>query len=1030
MLSAKVLTNAQQAEHYFSQDNYYTSQEGFEHSAWAGKGAAALGLSGGVHREQFMELLQGKVEGQQLGKMVRNEQTGELERDHRPGVDMTFSAPKSVSLLAEVAGDERVRHAHDMAVLDALAYLERVAAQARTTTGGVTTREDTGNLVAATFRHDTSRELDPNTHTHAVIMNVTKRADGKWRSITNEELLGHIKAAGALYRSSLAERVSGLGYEIERTHPDGRWEAKGFTAEQLEHFSQRSGQIEQALEGRGKNRATATTDEKQTAALDTRKAKKDVDRGQLHAEWLSRAKDVGIDWDAIPRNKAPTFARESAAELYLRAKEAVDYATKHLSERQSSFAHKDLYRAALEFGTGRTTVQAIDKAIREARKAGTLIDTGAKMWTTRDAVTAELRMVDALQRSTGNAAAIAKSSAVQSKIAGAEKRLLKDGTIKHGLNAGQQDAAKLILGSTDRYVGVQGYAGTGKTTMLNVVRAVAEAQGYTVRGMAQSASAAETLQGETAIQSQTLESFLLERRREREKAAKQQERPASARDASKPTSRDVMGNRYLEIPGSMFRQRQLLVARGTIGNSLALAAVDKLRAMRPEGILAKAVHSHAFATAKGMVKWERANTTDHVLYRAADLASAAKGLFRREEATAPKKELWVVDEASLLGQRDVDRLMSEAERAGAKVAFVGDTRQLSAVSAGKPFEVLQARGGMQTAHMTDIHRQTTDQLKQAVTSIIERRERDAFAKLEDNLVEQKDNDGLIARIVADVRQDVAQEIKSAMDGKAPAKDTLIITALNADRQAINGGVRQALKEDGVIAGPAREAEVLVNRALTKAQASHVETYRDGDVVRFGRDYKSLGVTSGQYARVTSVEAHRGVVQLETDAGAIEWRPPKQSKVEVYRAETRELQTGDKIRFTRNDKDRGLNNGDVAYVKAIDGHKAIVQVKGKTTTLDLRQTKHWDYAYASTIHASQGKTVDATAFHIRGQSGAVFGNRAWYVGATRARDELRIYTDDKEAALKAVGREQHKASALEAIRQGREQQREHARGYSR
>ncbi len=130
MLSAKVIENAQQAEHYFSQDNYYTTEEGFEQSAWAGKGAAALGLSGGVHREQFMELLEGKVDGQELGKWVRNEETGQKEREHRPGIDLTFSAPKSVSLLAEVAGNEEVSKAHDVAVERAIAYLERVAAQA------------------------------------------------------------------------------------------------------------------------------------------------------------------------------------------------------------------------------------------------------------------------------------------------------------------------------------------------------------------------------------------------------------------------------------------------------------------------------------------------------------------------------------------------------------------------------------------------------------------------------------------------------------------------------------------------------------------------------------------------------------------------------------------------------------------------------------------------------------------------------------------------------------------------------------
>lgn len=555
MLSAHLLKGAEEAEHYFSKDNYYTTEEGFGNSEWTGKGAAALGLSGGVHREQFMELLEGKVDGQELGKWARNEKTGEMEREHRPGIDLTFSAPKSVSLLAEVAGSEEVSKAHDVAVERAITYLERAAAQARATAGGVTSREDTGNLVVAKFRHDTSRELDPQTHTHAVVLNITQRADGQWRSISNEELLGHIKAAGAYYRAELAGQLSAMGYEIERTHADGRFEVRGFTKEQLEHFSQRSGQIEQALAERGKNRQTATTEEKQIAALDTRQAKKEVDRGPLHEEWLSRAKDVGIEWDKIPRDKGVTFARESSAELYLRAKEAVDYATKHLSERQAAFSTKDLYRYAVEFGTGRTTIQAIDKAIRESKKSGDLIPIGDKQerLTTREAVTAELRMLDALERSKGAVSSVVSTNWLDAKIEAAQSRLIRDGVIDAQLNAGQLDAAKLILGTNDRFVGVQGYAGTGKTTMLNVVKAVAEEQGYVVRGLAQSASAAATLEAETGIKSQTVESFLLERQREREKAEKDTERSKSS-DKDKPSSRDVMGNRYLEIPGGMFKQ--------------------------------------------------------------------------------------------------------------------------------------------------------------------------------------------------------------------------------------------------------------------------------------------------------------------------------------------------------------------------------------------------------------------------------------------------------------------------------------------
>lgn len=1041
MLSAHLVQNAQQAEHYFSQDNYYTTEEGFDKSAWAGKGAAMLGLSGGVHREQFMELLNGNVAGQELGKWARDEATGEREREHRPGIDLTFSAPKSVSLLAEVAGDEKVSQAHDVAVQRAIAYLERETAQARTTVGGVTSKEDTGNLLVATFRHDTSRELDPQTHTHAVVLNATKCEDGKWRSLSNEEMLRHIKAAGAFYRAELAGELSKLGYEIERTHSDGRFEVKGFTKEQLEHFSQRSGQIEQALADRGKDRRTASTAEKQTAALDTRQAKREVDRDPLRQEWLSRAKDVGIDFDKVPRNKAPAFARESSAELYMRAKEAVGFATQHLSERQASFSVKDLYRHAVEFGTGKTTIEAINKALKEAKKDGTLIDIDGKRMTTKEAVTAELRMVDGLQRSQGKTDAIVKGGELDKKLKTTEKDLLKAGKIANELNAGQLEAAKLILGSNDRFVGVQGYAGTGKTTMLNVVKELAEKQGYAVYGMAQSASAASTLEAETGVKSQTVEKFLLERRKEAAKASKEATQGATSASAAKsakgkPTSRDVAGNRYLEIPATMFSERKLLVARGTVTNSMALAAVDKLRQVRPESIVGKAVHSHALETAKGMVKWERASTTDHVLFRVAEVASNVKGLFKGDgdkseskQAQPEKPALWIIDEGSLLSQKDVNRLMAEAEKAGAKVVFTGDSRQLSAVNAGKPFEMMQAKG-MKTAEMTEIHRQKTDALKDAVASIIERREQDAFKKLESGLVEQKDSAKLIQRIVSDAKDSAAAEIKAGLAGgkQAGQKDTLIITALNEDRRAINDGMRQALKAEGVIQGPTAQAEVLLNRGLTKAQAAQAQSYQVGDVVRFGRDYERLGVGRGEYARVSGVDAGTGMVKLETARGQqIAWQPQKQSKVEVFKAEARELQAGDKIRFTKNDSDRGVNNGDVAYVQAIKGDKAVIQFKGKSTELELKSAKHWEYAYASTIHASQGKTVDATAFHIRAGSGQALGNRAFYVGATRSRSELRIYTDDKEQALKAVGRTQEKTSAIEEIRRGREQRQS---GYSR
>jgi len=281
--------SAGQALHYFSKDNYYTQDEGLEKSEWFGQGAAALGLSGQIERQDFFEILNGKVDGQELGKFVVNEETGEREREHRPGTDMTFSAPKSVSLLAEVAGNREVREAHEAAVKKALTYIESELAYTRQMKDGELESVKTGNLVVAMFRHNTSRELDPQTHTHAVIMNATKREDGEWRSLTNDEIWKAQRVVGAIYTGELASKLQELGYELRRTDEKGNFEVVGVTREQIEHYSQRRADIEASLKSRGVDMDSATAQDKEDATLMTRAKKVDVDHDALIADWKGRA---------------------------------------------------------------------------------------------------------------------------------------------------------------------------------------------------------------------------------------------------------------------------------------------------------------------------------------------------------------------------------------------------------------------------------------------------------------------------------------------------------------------------------------------------------------------------------------------------------------------------------------------------------------------------------------------------------------------------------------------------------------------
>ena len=223
-----VAASAQGAS-YYERDGYYAkdSPEHRQASAWAGRGAAGLGLEGPVDPDVFRALLEGHVpdgSGRRLGRAVKDRGTpGSGDFHHRPGRDLTFSAPKSVSLAALVGGDARVIDAHDRAAGRALDWFERNAAETRMKDPGTGRMARTGNqkTVIATFRHDTSRNLDPALHTHSVIANMVQGEDGKWRTMANERLYASKMLLGAMYRNELAGELGSSDTASRRRTPTG-----------------------------------------------------------------------------------------------------------------------------------------------------------------------------------------------------------------------------------------------------------------------------------------------------------------------------------------------------------------------------------------------------------------------------------------------------------------------------------------------------------------------------------------------------------------------------------------------------------------------------------------------------------------------------------------------------------------------------------------------------------------------------------------------------------------------------------------
>ena len=215
--SVSNITSASSAVQYFEKDGYYSKNDP-EHrkaSHWVGQGAVQLGLTGHIDPAKFRSVLKGYVPETD----IRLGRIRDGEHEHRPGVDLTLSAPKSVSLEALVHGNELVQSAHDAAMRATLDFVEERIVQTRVwnRTRQRMERVYAPTLVAATFRHAASRNLDPQLHTHCVIANMTRGTNGKWRSIETGDLKRNDKLIGAFYRNELARRLRQLGFALAPT---------------------------------------------------------------------------------------------------------------------------------------------------------------------------------------------------------------------------------------------------------------------------------------------------------------------------------------------------------------------------------------------------------------------------------------------------------------------------------------------------------------------------------------------------------------------------------------------------------------------------------------------------------------------------------------------------------------------------------------------------------------------------------------------------------------------------------------------
>ena len=1061
----------------------YFSENGGAPSQWLGAGAQAQGLDGRVAREDLIDGYLGRAKDAS-GKVVQETgaRGGKKETDDRRyAMDLALSAPKTVSLLALIGGDERLLQAHNLANSVAMAWAEKNMVFARIGKGGESS-EFTGNATIASYMHETARTVggiaDPQLHTHNLLMNLTQRADGTWVGArldfgkNNEKF----KVLDSIYKAELARLVRAAGYEIEFTK-DG-FEIKGISREQIEAFSARKKQIDDALEEHGLTRDTASAQQRDNANLATRGKKSQLSDIDQKYEWRERAREEGLDLQSMQEKSRETAEKQQAQSpdqdrQPITGADAVKSAIHHLSERDTLFTETSLLDESLKAGLGEVSYADVQKAISE--RAGGLVAAGKvdrgegktePLFTTKASIFREAEILHRARDGQGKAEAIipalanadglqnqsvtpdvsftkeeiedgkqryrdaASSGTIDGEIGGAQEiepltqhrmrnlsersldadtqrensgvlpgnegtdgrgsddlrrtnddpriaQVISDFEQKKGftLGDGQKAAVALALTSTDQHIGIVGAAGAGKTTSMELIVEQYKAAGYEVIGVAPSAAAAHELKSAGCDDTRTLASALM---------------------------------------------------------------------------------------------------------------------MRQKEEDVGKKKIYIMDESGMVSAKDMDAFLKKADSEGARTILVGDPLQLSAVEAGSPYAQMLETDSIAYARIDEIQRQKDPQLRELAQAFARG---DAatgveLAKPYMRQVQATDADYAEAALKKDEAQatgagsdakatekmmqfaeahdykgsDSFEDVRKFLDEKAyyvglgagaaeqqgpkapsevrkialaraaaeaylalspeERQQTLMLAATNDTRRLINEKVRDGMKAEGSLGADGMTISALDKLDITRERATRAAHYTakdpgDAVIVQFNRELKDpdgniIAEKGSQWRVVDNTGGKLSLQDFKNPEKTIQIDPAK-ARLNAYVERKMELATGDQVMFRQNDKERGVLNGTEGKVVGIDKEAGVVFIKTDQgmIAIDANKAESLDYAYARTVHSSQGATVDRTI--LVGEASRQAMAELAYVGCSREKLALMIITDDIDRLMKAWSKFAEQHFAMDAAR---------------
>lgn len=497
MLSISPINNLNYYGDLASEDYYLAGGE--PPGKWSGLGCMLLKINAEVETDNFRSVFRGFAPN----GIKLCESAGE---DHRAGWDLTFSAPKSVSILW-ARSDEELRNKIQIgqlkAVEKALDFLEQHAAITRRGSGG-NKQENVVGLLAAMFEHSTSRAQDPHLHTHCLVANVAPRIDGSWGTLESRHFYLWQKAAGAVYRGSLANSLRELGFGIEQLEGELHFEVEGIPQQICQHFSKRTDAIESALSEL--NICSSASGIGDILKLTTRSHKHKIDRPALFEKWHRELDELGF---SIKHSKAIRSETAMPASQLLPLTTIIE----RIVEKQSVFRLQDLYAIVAEEAQWQgVDLKGIESTVQYVISENEVVSLG------RDSLNNQIFSTPAIIAHEKQLVQVAERLHQKVSYQLTEKvidKAIKQQALSQGFPLSDEQVEGVFSVCQTGLDILQGAAGAGKSTSMQAVKHAYESVGFEVIGATVARQAANQLEDETGIKAHTLAKLLQDIERER-----------------------------------------------------------------------------------------------------------------------------------------------------------------------------------------------------------------------------------------------------------------------------------------------------------------------------------------------------------------------------------------------------------------------------------------------------------------------------------------------------------------------------------